>query len=1546
MAKSEAPEVTADTLKKDTGFLLDASSFLRKRTGKVYSAPEEIYDEFAEHMRWQDSNETTAIRDYNYAQEANEKSKAQFGRLIKTWDEKKGDNFFDAAGDYILATAAAPSTIAGVISGGAGKLAGFGAKKAAQLGLRAVLKETLEKSVMKEAAKSAGIGVAVEGTFGLALGAAQEGTRVETGVQEEFTGERTITTGLLSGITGAVPAGLSGAYQTVKSKKAAAIGSAGLDVSEKRAAKAKKLATSVIKKSKTMAVKAQDEILSVRVKEARDVLDIYANPGKDPLPKAEVREGLKGLNDLNSVEELLAKLPKDTVDSITAAAIELGTSLKVKGKERITSAIRRAISEGTISTKQLDETLSKYELNMDQFSLMFLAEVSEAGRTLGSMGKVARNLSGKAKVKQQEKAAQLEKQLDNLAISVEGFLDQAGTTALSKADLVKIAKEAGAEQLRGNALGRFAIAGLRGTDRFRLAMMTGQLATTARNVAGGGFRVVADSIDTAFENVYTGAQLGLSKVTGGRVSAPTRSATVSTSSVAKYLFFDQAEARLVRTLFNDTMPNEGKKFFSTFFESADALAKTGADNAVTKMGAFINTGNRISDNTFKQAIFAGTLDRLVRQNMKKSVKGKLVERSLQDVIKDGDFASISKDTFKEAIDTSLDMVYQKTPSGKSGIAKFGRGVISAHREFPFLISSVLPFPRFVINQLDFISDHAPIIGLIGTKLKGEKVMSPAVLAKQTSGLTMLGSAYAFRAMQDPNETEWYEATDGRGNTIDLRPFAGPLNAFLLAADYLYRWKNDMQLKKPTGVMRDTFQAIGGPSMRAGTGLYMVDQLVEDSLEGAKFQQNAGRFLGDLVNTFTLPISTIRDVVATMDKDARNVPITKYDDFLDVFAASATRSLPSVPYFLGDVDASLSEAIGDEVVADAPRPDIFAGKDMRSIDPFERQLFGLGKRAPKNDFQKTLVKLQMSSYELYRPSDFPYEDRILQEAIGDTIARKMNSLVNRKDFKDMGPELQKSVLSDKFSEALAEERTKIKGRLEQEQKGGDTRIDKSAWEKLNPTLKQATIAEYDKINGKGAWDKNKDFAAGLNLSEKVDNRVKNFNEGGLVDNDTLQMVGEIALGMLPVVGDIIDAKDFYSAVKRDDYMGAAIASIGFIPVVGNGLKKGLQVSRELFYAADPMIQKQVRKKFFDAEGIEPDLDNPADVETVVAQAVKEEKILAGKAKAKSDVLFHGSGIGTAPIPDMMRPHKELGTPALSTSSDPLLSLDTFAGGNLENMYVVRPKQGAVTDVTPSEYDRTVLANYDDTGDVIGVLNSKLAGKLPKSMYTEAETIIQDLGDVEVSRLLDDPKLLAKVRRGAEQLSDYKKSMFGSADKKDLSNGDYSVPIPERVRKVIKENPKTADGVIGLADMITGSRLDAEDSQVMANVFYKQLAKAMKKAQGLGAYTSGAGARGTYDRILNDMARVGAGDAGMGADMADDFVNLDGALGLAIENLVDASGKLTQRGEKLSEFKEALQQLAEEQEFAGAQDAAAGYRVIKDNIMDITNRMNRGGLASRA
>ena len=138
---------------------------------------------------------------------------------------------------------------------------------------------------------------------------------------------------------------------------------------------------------------------------------------KDALDTEKVAAGKELLKDLSTTEQLLVRLDDETLDQVTAAALELGTKLKTKPGKRITEAVARGLADGEITSESVQQILKKYNLTTDQFSYIYMAELSDAGRKLGQGSRIAKkSRNDPTKIADRDN---MQRQLNNLQGAVE-----------------------------------------------------------------------------------------------------------------------------------------------------------------------------------------------------------------------------------------------------------------------------------------------------------------------------------------------------------------------------------------------------------------------------------------------------------------------------------------------------------------------------------------------------------------------------------------------------------------------------------------------------------------------------------------------------------------------------------------------------------------------------------------------------------------------------------------------------------------------------------------------------------------------------------------------------------------------------------------------------------------------------------------------------------------------------------------------------------------------------------------------------------------------
>ena len=1084
-------DMNKEVLSQDNNFVNDARRFLTERSSTSednLKSNEDVYDAFMEHFRYQDVNEVTAIRDYEYATNGTQDQRANFGRVMDVFDTMADEKMsLRKVGDYFGGIATAPSTIAGILTGGAGKLVSVAGQQGVKFGLRTILSESLKGGL------KAG---AVEGTIGLVQGAAQEGTRVETGLQEEFTGGRTIATGLGGALIGGGIGGVTSGLLTPSAIKAAQRLERIQKVDVTRAAEAKVNTDKVLKNASKEDLDSVNQALKSLEPEATGKTTKGKKGKLDPLDITEVTSGSAIRKSLSESDTLTASIPNELFQNISAAAIQIRNKIKPQKGERITSAIARALRNEDIVSTDITKILDEHNLSAEQFSLMYISEVSDAGRTLQASGKVSKSVQT------------LLRDVDELG--------EEGLTSVTGKEVEELVKQPSIlKKVAGGIGGTF-----RGLDQLRLGVMTSQPATAMRNTENAGFRVIVDAFTRSFNNVLN-----------------LRNPFSGTFDVAKFLF-NPYEAQVVKQIFQKDFPDAAAKLFR---EAADIEAATGFGGGLSTIGRKMNIMNTFSDNIFKRAVFVSSLRRNINDlNKSKAtkkllltdahketiIKGRLQQRlgdgyrtspdytatvkslnldkqkyhTLETILESGNFKLLPDDILKKSIQDAFEFTYQATPKGDNFFGQLGKGVISLHKAVPFVISSVLPFPRYIANQLKFVYEHTPLIGMLPLDKLRLGIESRAAkgskgydwkdrTSKQLTGALLFTAAYAWRAKQG-NTNKWYEMTDEAGNTIDGRPVYGPFAPFMLAADILYRTQvgqfiydktkgTILEHTKPMEGTLATFsvrryatdiaQALLGSTFRTGMGLYALDKLWTDASSGSgdAWKKVAGEFVGNIGNTFALPGSVVKDFYGQIDEKARYVPESKTGDtnFLDIVFNKATRALPDFPI----VDWT------GEGPYQKPLRTPFVSGDIKAVLPWEKQLSGMSRRAPKNEFQKEIDRLNMENREIYkRPTNEMldlYMTEILSKKGGQgNLNENMAKFISSDKYQNLVGVKDKRVrFKQRADEIIDEVRSIARETIEQEatQEGkAYSKLSVTEWSRTQALYKDAVNEEYrDKYKGK-------------------------------------------------------------------------------------------------------------------------------------------------------------------------------------------------------------------------------------------------------------------------------------------------------------------------------------------------------------------------------------------------------------------------------------------------------------------------------------------------
>jgi hypothetical protein len=928
--------LTKDVLMQDEDFLGDASSFIYKRTGDVLTEPDEIYEKYLEHMRIHDVNEATTVQDLVYAERADEQSKAEMARLFHAYD--KMDMFREGEGvaDAFNRFTDYAEGLLTAPSTWVGLFTG-GAGKAGAMAGQAVAKTAVRKALVSGLTKKGAKRAAiVEGTVAGVQDVGRQATQMELSEDTGVTIREEFSP-LEAGINVTLSAGLGGVLGGASAYK----NSMQEATAQRRAAIGAKNISKVVKEANLIAV----ETLATAKQVVRPIDEL----------KVELGDKIRSEKMLSPLESTIAQLDDQTIDRIHAAATEFVDKITVKTygdgtRQPITEAIADAIGTESLGVDRWNQVLDKYKLTPQQFGLVFAADVSRAARLMNKQSQIAR-------------IKNLAENINTISSRVEGSVGEEAL-AMYNAMPEAFAKVASTAQ---------------GFERMRRALLTSQIQTTVRNIVGGGARVFVDAMNTFSENT--------TRTIAEKLNIPYSGIKPrqGVGDIFKYML-DQQEAQVIVDAYSRQMPQDAQYLFSTFIDSSDVAARVGSGGKLEKVGTFWNILNRHADNYYKRAIFSGELNRLTKAKFDKDVI-----RMLQD----GEFNKITPDMFKLASDKSLEMLYQKTP--KNALAKAYLN-LDKKAGIGMVTGLVMPFPRFVFNQVKFMTEYAPVIGLM---MPGATTSEK--IAKQLTGFGLVGGFALFRYTQGPT-TNYFEYERENGQTADLRPMLAGLSIHAYLGDILYRMiagePNHVDSNSYGDMIKEIKELGLGTAFRAGVGTALTDRYIPDAL-GAVFGEGEldvstaralGTMLGDYAATFaySLPVGLARDLFQLTDEEVRQIGETREGvTFWEIFSMRSTRGLP--------------EFMRPER---SPRYEILSNIETRTEIPMAAATTGMNFQRAKNALEKEMTRLQLEAYDVYKPVPFGPADVAIRRELSKRLPQFGVEVIQSEPYKRARTDIEK------------------------------------------------------------------------------------------------------------------------------------------------------------------------------------------------------------------------------------------------------------------------------------------------------------------------------------------------------------------------------------------------------------------------------------------------------------------------------------------------------------------------------------------------------------
>lgn len=514
-------------------------------------------------------------------------------------------------------------------------------------------------------------------------------------------------------------------------------------------------------------------------------------------------------------------------------------------------------------------------------------------------------------------------------------------------------------------------------DHVRRGMLVTQLSTAMRNfetqVGRLGLDVLQAPLDAGLQGL-TGKPQSVHPLDGWEDLLTVFSRQQPKVIDAVLGAFPRQKDRLLMTYSSDLMTKAKAAGLSLpgWAQQADAILSQ-AESLVN----VLNTVNRAQEFFIRRGVFQATLDRLVAKQ----------GQNLTQMIAQNQAGTIPRDLIEQAVDHALKVTFAEQPAYGS----LGANFIKLVNQVPGLTFAI-PFPRFLVNSAKFLFEYNPT-GFLKYLAPAERAAfakgDTATMSKAILGTMLLGAAWQVRNSEVAGE-RWYEAKMPDGKTIDLRPF-NPFASYLFIADTVKRLQEGRLSKLD---WRDMLTGLLSTNLRAGTGLYVVEQAIQgltrsDSWD--KLVRHLQEFGGEVTGGFFTPLHQLVDVLGEFDEGYRVV-----------------RDRRAEPFW-GPIKAQIPVVAKDVPEAELPTR---AGP-LRRVHPLLKQLTGFQVTEPKNAVEAELDRLGFRSYELLRPTgEYEYDTRRAL-LMGPVVERALTPLVHSDVYRSWSDAEKAFVLAERL-----------------------------------------------------------------------------------------------------------------------------------------------------------------------------------------------------------------------------------------------------------------------------------------------------------------------------------------------------------------------------------------------------------------------------------------------------------------------------------------------------------------------------------------------------
>tara|TARA_R100000664_G_C2730579_1_gene121232 strand:+ start:92 stop:1147 length:1056 start_codon:yes stop_codon:yes gene_type:complete len=317
--------------------------------------------------------------------------------------------------------------------------------------------------------------------------------------------------------------------------------------------------------------------------------------------------------------------------------------------------------------------------------------------------------------------------------------------------------------------------------------------------------------------------------------------------------------------------------------------------------------------------------------------------------------------------------------------------------------------------MKFQFEHSPLgpLSLLTSKERAKVAAGDmGVFSKAMIGSSLLLGAIEAKRRGYGGE-KWYEFRGTDGTTIDMRPYF-PLTPYLLVADLIVRAEDG----RITPSAKDIIQGLSGAQFRAGAGLTLIDDFINDmaGIESEeKIAKKVARFIGDVLGGYLTPARMFGDFINQQQTFRTSLPEsqTVQDIPINVLQQFKT-SIPGVREKMPEVESPTRAAAPGR-----PEQVRVPFTDIQVPGPLSRQLTGITVRQVKNPAEQEIDRLGLRRSDILPYTGDRIADQLLARFMGPVVENLVSRVVVSPSYQKLNNAKKELVLREVLKEIRKE-----------------------------------------------------------------------------------------------------------------------------------------------------------------------------------------------------------------------------------------------------------------------------------------------------------------------------------------------------------------------------------------------------------------------------------------------------------------------------------------------------------------------------------------------